>query len=385
MRSLLLLIAALSSLAAPAGAVLIDSGDGTGNTNAPPDDPGWDQVGIAGTLVAAYLGNGWVLSAAHVGFQDVVFGGVSYPKVPGSYVVINHNGVSPTDLALWRVSPAPPLPGLPIRALPPVLGSEAILVGKGQNRGIATIWNGIGGYEILNQGDMRWGSNQVLAIDDDIWISNNITHSFSVDFTPPPPGPLPDLRCDAQHRNPAGVCPESQARPGDSGGPIFLRNPSGQWELAGVLHVISTYMNQPANLALYGNLTFAADLSYYRTKIQAVAVDPCGTGSDADGDGVADSCDVCSAVADTSQIDSDGDRYGNACDGDFDQSGSAMMGDFNTFRLCFGRSVAPGVGPAADPSCAESDMDGTGVVGVNDANLWSHTFNRPPGPSGLAP
>lgn len=34
------------ALAASASAVIIDSGDGTGNTTAPvPDDPGWSNVG----------------------------------------------------------------------------------------------------------------------------------------------------------------------------------------------------------------------------------------------------------------------------------------------------------------------------------------------------
>jgi hypothetical protein len=32
-------------LPAAAAAVLIDSGDGTGNTTAPSPDPGWDHVG----------------------------------------------------------------------------------------------------------------------------------------------------------------------------------------------------------------------------------------------------------------------------------------------------------------------------------------------------
>ncbi len=385
MRSLLLLFAALSWLAPQANAVLIDSGDGSENTSAPADDPGWNQLGSAGSLTAIYLGNGWVLSAAHVGFQDVVFGGVTYPKLEGSYVVVWHDSKHPTDLALWRLSPAPPLPGLPIRALPPMLDREAILIGKGQNRGVATTWRGIGGYAALNQGDMRWGTNRVLALDDDIAIAGNITRSFSVDFTPPPPGLSPDLRCEGLHRNAVGECPESAARPGDSGGAVFLRNASGQWELAGVLHVISTYADQPWNISLYGNSSFAADLSYYRAQIEAIAVDPCSTGSDADGDGVSDSCDGCIEVADSSQIDVDGDLIGNACDGDFDQSGWTTMGDFNTFRLCFGRSVAPGVGPADDPSCSESDMDGTGAITVSDAVLLNRGLNRAPGPSGLAP
>ena len=44
-------------LAATAGAVIIDSGDGTGNTSAPADDPGWvhELLGILQRRKATYL------------------------------------------------------------------------------------------------------------------------------------------------------------------------------------------------------------------------------------------------------------------------------------------------------------------------------------------
>ena len=61
-----LLLAFLTAL--PARAVLIDSGDGTGNTTAPADDPGWSSVGrTANGLNGIHLGFGWIVTAAHVG------------------------------------------------------------------------------------------------------------------------------------------------------------------------------------------------------------------------------------------------------------------------------------------------------------------------------
>ena len=46
MRALLGMAVVLAlSWGAPAGAVIIASGDGTGNTSAPLDDPGWAHVG----------------------------------------------------------------------------------------------------------------------------------------------------------------------------------------------------------------------------------------------------------------------------------------------------------------------------------------------------
>lgn len=54
---------------------MISSGDGSGNTTAPVDDPGFGNVGARGNATAVYLGNQWVLTANHVGTGSVVLGG----------------------------------------------------------------------------------------------------------------------------------------------------------------------------------------------------------------------------------------------------------------------------------------------------------------------
>ena len=41
------------TLALAAQGVLIDSGDGTGNTGTPPDDPGWAHVGVTASNLTA--------------------------------------------------------------------------------------------------------------------------------------------------------------------------------------------------------------------------------------------------------------------------------------------------------------------------------------------
>ena len=43
-------------LASSLGAVVIDSGNGSGNTSAPLDDPGWSHLGIRSGLSVIYLG-----------------------------------------------------------------------------------------------------------------------------------------------------------------------------------------------------------------------------------------------------------------------------------------------------------------------------------------
>ncbi|MFM8684870.1 MAG: hypothetical protein ACKOEG_14045 [Chthoniobacterales bacterium] len=50
--------ALLLSLAPAAHAVVINTGDGKGNTNAPADDPGWANVGYINGASGIYLSAG---------------------------------------------------------------------------------------------------------------------------------------------------------------------------------------------------------------------------------------------------------------------------------------------------------------------------------------
>src|SRR5206468_154661 len=99
---------------------------------------------------------------------------------------------------------------------------------------------------------------------------------------------------------------------------------------------------------------------------------------DADSDGVVDDEDDCSTVPDFSQLDSDRDGYGNACDGDYDDNGVVGISDFIALGQAFGKNTtSPGWNP-------EIDANGDGVIGVADFIAIGHSFGKPPGPSGLA-
>jgi len=168
-----LLVTLLLSL--PAAAVIIDSGDGTGNTTAPPDDPGWDHVGVLGGAAVVYLRNGWVLTAAHVGLGSVSLGGTVYAAVPGSDIQLDNGEGTLADLVVFAITPIPPLPDLEIRANPALPTGEVIMVGHGSNRGVASdsddpgIWTpppdlpspAIEGWYWGGAKAQRWGTNTV--------------------------------------------------------------------------------------------------------------------------------------------------------------------------------------------------------------------------------
>ncbi len=109
---------------------------------------------------------------------------------------------------------------------------------------------------------------------------------------------------------------------------------------------------------------------------------------DSDSDSVLFPLDNCSALANTNQVNADGDACGNRCDGDFDDSSFTSIGDFTTFKACYTRQLpvgAPG-GPANDPNCLESDMDGTGAMSIGDFTDFKIEYTSGggfPGPSGL--
>ena len=71
------------------------------------------------------------------------------------------------------------------------------------------------------------------------------------------------------HGSYAAVTDEFQSAPGDSGGGLFYKNGSA-WELTGIFTTIGRYLNQPNNSVVFGNETYAANLSLYRDNILAV-------------------------------------------------------------------------------------------------------------------
>jgi hypothetical protein len=423
-RRALLLVLALA-LCLPARAVILDSGDGTGNTSAPTPDPGWKQVGLRGGLNGVYLGYGWVVTAAHVGAGPIAIAGTTYPDVPGSTVSIRHSGSTYADLIAYRIHPYPRgLAALEIPTTTPPVGANVVMIGWGMSRGAATSWQGIGGWLWGAAGTKRWGTNRVGAVLGSLESETNVTdlsigltttHSLVADFTESAPN----------H--------EAIVAVGDSGGGFFVKDGT-VWKLGGISYALGTYIDQPPGTSLYDNVTYASDLSYYRAQILAAArpcadgvdndldgasdypADPectwvgdlseradcddgidndgdgaidladayCGSAADlreapdADSDGVVDEEDDCVSSPDFSQLDSDQDGYGNACDGDYDNNGMVGGSDFLVLARAFGQTPAsPGWNP-------ELDANGDGLIGAAEFLMLGGAFGKAPGPSGLA-
>jgi hypothetical protein len=241
------------ALAAPASAVLIDSGDGTGNV--PPfAEPLLAYAGTRGGLSAVYLGDGAVLTANHVGPGGVVIGATSYPWVPGSAVQLTNGDGTSADLLLFAIYPHPGLPPLPIASATPPSGTLLLTVGNGRNRGDVTSWDPNGTYPPGLTFGYAWAPGTALR-----WGSN-----FAEVF---PPGRVLGTEVFGSVFDSGTGDDEAQAVPGDSGGAVFAWDPMDDYRLAGVIIAISQYGDQPAQTTFYGQTSYYADLAYYREDI----------------------------------------------------------------------------------------------------------------------
>ncbi len=281
--------------------VLIATGDGSGNTTAPADDPGFANVGILASGSAIYLGDGWVLTAAHVYDNpsgtptQTWFNGSDYANVPNSGVQLANPagvGLSPySDLEMYRLATSPPLPSLAINSTAPEVGWQVTMIGDGRDRTNdqleywtptwqpSTVPTSLAGDQWGNMPDLRWGTNVISFPSTTQGIGLNSEMAFTTTF------------------NQNGTPYEAQGTPGDSGGAVFHQDPStGQWTLAGVMFEAGTLPSQPWGTSIFGDTTSSADLSVYRTEIYQTMAIP----GDVNFDGVVNSQDL--AVIDSNWL-----------------------------------------------------------------------------------
>jgi hypothetical protein len=209
---------------------------------------GFEHVGKIGGTTGVYLGDGWMLTAGHVGAGDVWLDGATYAAVAGSWTQLRGpEGGSPPDLGVFRVSPHPPLPPLEIARRKPAVGDPLVLVGCGHGGGEHFEWEGRTGIRWAPPNVRRWGTNRVAAVGIDLPTPGASTRVFGTLFS-------------------AGQRQEAQAALGDSGGAGFVHR-RRTWLLAGIMISVVTHPGQPPQTAVDGNATHFADLSHYRDAI----------------------------------------------------------------------------------------------------------------------
>jgi hypothetical protein len=327
------LLIALGGGAPPASAVVIASEPGSANTTPPADDPGFGRIGVPGVASVVYLGNGWVLTANHVGDTDVTLGGVVYPHVPGSRVTFTNPDASVPDLSAYRIDPHPDLPILPIASATPSLGTPLVMIGHGLDRLGSVSWNGHPGFISAGTQSVRWGTN---VVDGAGMLANSaaIATVFDLGATP--------------H--------EAQGAYGDSGGGVFAKNASDVWELVGIIFAIDEYEDQPYYYVLDGNVTYAVDLASYHDQIIATVRPECSDEVDNDGDGNVDfpNDPGCKSPEDLSEA-------GDCTDG-IDNDGDGLV-DYPADPGCRNRRKWATENPACNDGI---DNDGDGLVDLAD-------------------
>lgn len=214
--------------------------------------PGIGNVGTRATLTVVYLGNGWVLTARHVGAGTSVFGGVEHPRANDErFSVRDPDAAAPlADLILYRIEEPAGLEAVPLASEPIRVGDAVQIAANGRSTGKRQKWSGRKGFG-LGPRAPGWGTNRVEVVGLSFAAPETTTRVFATRF-------------DAQ-----ATAREAQGAPGDSGGAVFVQR-EGRWELAGILLGVQAFPGQPPNTAYFGNTTVAADLYHYREKILEV-------------------------------------------------------------------------------------------------------------------
>jgi len=240
---------------------------GWGNANV----TGWNYGGIVDGkstgneeyCSGVYLGNGWVLTAGHVGWGNFTLNGILYTPIPDSaQTFTDSNGTA--DLCLFAIASPPSLPSLIISSGAPVafaskqiLGSTAALLG-------------IGGASVATDAP-SWGIDTVTEIDEPLPVTatiNGASYTFnSHDF-------FTDNGTVTRGSHPYNwsIINNSMVVNGDSGGGDFIYNSTTQkWELAGINEATGSWTGANGD-PYYGNGSFSAfvQLSYYASQITPI-------------------------------------------------------------------------------------------------------------------
>lgn len=323
-----------------ASAALIATGTGTGNTTAPNPDPGFNRVGVVNGLTGVYFRNGWVLTASHVGEAALTLAGNTYAAVPGSTARFRNPDFTQPDLIAFKLATRPALADVALADTPANVNTLVTVIGNGADRGAATSWMGMNGWYWSGARSLRWGTNRISSIG--VTALNTQAFQITFDDIPNPPA--------GQH--------EADIVVGDSGGGAFTGSGASA-RLVGILFAHASFVGQPENTSIFGNVGWIADLYAYRDQILAVVDRPdCNDGLDEDGDGLIDypADPGCASALDTSER-----SIGLVCDNGLDDDGDGEI-DFPRDPGC-----NVGIDPSERGASAQCDngLDDDGDLSID--------------------
>jgi hypothetical protein len=252
----------------------------TTNTSDPGGGVPWANVGSVNGASGIYIGNGWVLTAAHVGAGPIAFDSGTF-QPDGRVIRLKNPDTSLADMLLYHLVLTPGLPDSFISSSTPAVASLVDLVGYGRIRGSAeqSYSSEDGpkfGFNWSANGIKSYGTNQIQSGVETLTVFGaGSFRGFILDFTPtptlftPPPPFVNTVR-------------EAQVATGDSGGAVFYKN-GATWELAGMIEALASFV-YPLPASVYGDESWVMDLPTYKTQIDALVSSTAGganwTGAD---------------------------------------------------------------------------------------------------------
>lgn len=220
--------------------------------------PFWQHVGMVGMGSGVYLGDGQVLTSAHVGchpFQSAQ--GKVHAPVAGTWRVLANEDGSASDLAIFKIEVPQGSALAALAAVPLGQGADTsgptVMMGTGFVQGAKPVTLSSGGrvlavmgYQVQPRRGLTWGiGRSVSKMDQAVKTgADRFTQCFATRF-------------DRGHF--AG-----QAADGDSGGAAFRFNRKlNRWELVGCIIAVS----QKQLNVTFGARTYFGHLESYRSQI----------------------------------------------------------------------------------------------------------------------
>jgi len=263
-------------------ALVFASPDTEPKSESPSDFPYWEHVTqrrYEGPSVV-YLGEGFAITARHVGMGEIFLAGEIYEPVRGSgHALLNPSGgiADAMVFELDREKAVPDWPMIPIADSPPKRGEDLLMIGFGKGRKRVVQFEADGdthfAFEWTRNGEKRWGTNRVSSPVELLVQKRFSTRAFTFDFD------APFAKNSTRY--------EAQAAVGDSGGGVFVKR-EGAWQLIGLMVSVSGDSRAPDAGTVYGDRTYVADLTHYREEIFRWTRTACSNEVDDDQDGLVD-------------------------------------------------------------------------------------------------